>query len=83
MSAFKWLIFSIGFVLLAVLYSIFTEFVRPAITVLEGLSSTDASAQGIAWYAQFWDWLPLILLLLISFMIVVGVIVRRRSVVGR
>jgi len=83
MSAFKWLAFAVGFVLMAVLYSIFTEFVRPAITVLEGLSSTEASAQGITWYAQFWDWLPLILLLMLAFMIVVGIIVRRRSVVGR
>lgn len=83
MSAFKWLAFTFGFVLIAVVYSILTEFVRPGIDVLNSLSTTQASSQGIAWYSQFWDWLPLILLLLLAFLIVVGVIVRRRSVVGR
>lgn len=83
MSAFKWLAFGFGFVLIAVVYSILTEFVRPGIEALNDLSSTQASSQGIAWYSQFWEWLPLLLLLLLAFLIVVGVITRRRSVVAR
>lgn len=83
MSAFKWLAFAFGVPLLAVLYAILTEFVRPGISILEGLSSTPESSQGITWFSQFWSWLPFIVLLLLAFTVLVAVIVRRRSVVGR
>lgn len=83
MSAYKWLAFAFGIPLIAVLYSIMTRFTRPGIDVLDSLSTSEASAQGIEWYSQFWSWLPLILLMLLAFMVIVAVIVRRRSVVGR
>lgn len=83
MSAYKWLAFAFGIPLLAVIYAIMNEVTQPAIGMLNKYSSSEASAQGITWYAQFWEWLPLVLLMLLGFMVIVAVIVRRRSVVGR
>jgi len=81
MSAYRWLQFTLGIPLLALLYALLTEFVRPGISVLHSQSSTSASAQGITWFEQFWEWLPLVLLLLLAFSLVVAITVRRRQVV--
>jgi len=83
MSAYKWLAFAVGIPLLAIMYSIFTEFVTPGVDILNQMSSTQASSQGITWFEQFWEWLPLVLLLLLGFMVLVAVITRRNRVVRR
>lgn len=78
MSAFRWLAFVVGIAVLAAVASIATEFVLPTIEVARSQSSTAASSQGIAWYATIWEWIPLILMILLMFSLLVGIIVRRR-----
>lgn len=80
MSAYKWLAFAFGVPLLAVLYGIMMEFVYPAIDMANQYSSSEASAQGIAWYEQFMTWLPFVILFLLAFMVIVAAITRRRRV---
>lgn len=78
MSAYRWLAFVVGIALVAAVGSIATEFVLPTIDAARGQSTTQASSQGIEWYATIWQWIPLILLLLLLFALLVGIIVRRR-----
>ncbi|MGK7297344.1 MAG: hypothetical protein ACNS61_16225, partial [Candidatus Wenzhouxiangella sp. M2_3B_020] len=80
MSAFKWLAFALGIPLSAVLIAFTYAFTNPAVELLNTLSTSEESAQGIAWYSQFLDFLPLVVLLLLALMLVVGIITRRQSV---
>lgn len=81
MSAARWLAFVVGVGVVAALGSILTEFVLPVIDIARSQSSTPESSQGIDWYAQGWEWMPLVVLLLLVFMLLVGIIVRRRRTV--
>lgn len=81
MSAFKWLAFTVGIPLIAVLYALMMEFVNPAIQISRDYSTSEYSSTGIDWYANFIDLLPFILLVLLAFMLVVGIIVRRRRTI--
>lgn len=78
MSAFRWLAFAVGVAVLAALGSVLTEFVLPTISIAQSHSTTQASSQGIQWYATAWEWIPLIVLILLMFTLFVGIIVRRR-----
>lgn len=78
MSAFRWLVFTIGVALAAVVGAIVNEFVLPTLDIARTHSTTQASSQGITWYATFWEWIPLLVLFLLGFALFVGIIVRRR-----
>ena len=80
MSAFKWLAFALGIPLTAGLLAVMYEFVNPAIDIMHQYSTSETSATGIQWYEQFISLMPLVVLLLLAFMLVVGIVVRRRSV---
>lgn len=80
MSAAIWLAFVFGVILVAIYGSILIEMVLPTITVADAHSSTQASATGIDWYASFWEWMPLVLMILLLFALFVKIIVRRRRV---
>ena len=79
MSAYRWLAFIVGVGVVAALASVLTEMVLPTIDIARSQSTTAASRQGIEWYAQAWEWMPLIVLLLLVFTFMVGIIVRRRQ----
>lgn len=81
MSAYRYLAFVVGVGVLAVLGAVLNEFVLPVIEVMRGQSTTEASSQGIEWYAQAWDWMPLVVLLLLVLMLLLGIMLRRRAVV--
>lgn len=81
MSAFKWLVFGVGLPVIAVLLAIMYEFVYPAIDLMSEYSTSQESATGIQWYTDFMNFLPLIILLLLAFMLLVGIINRRRQTV--
>jgi len=81
MSAFRWLKFVLGIGVVAALGSILTEVVLPTIAIARTHSTTEASSQGLDWYAQGWNYMPLIALLLLVFMLLVGIIVRRRRTI--
>lgn len=80
MSAYKWLRFALGIPLIAVLLAIIYEFARPAVDMGYQYSSSEYSNTGLQWYAEFLDLLPFILLSLLAFMLVVGIVNRRRMV---
>lgn len=80
MSSFKWLAFALGVPLAAVLIAFVYEFTSPAVDLLNQYSESSASSQGITWYSQFLDFLPLIVLLLLGLMVVVAIITRRERV---
>ena len=81
MSAYKWLSFAFGVPLVAMLLAIMYEITNPAIGLMRDYSTSKESATGIQWYADFMSWLPLIVLILLSFMLMVGIITRRRNTV--
>jgi glucan phosphoethanolaminetransferase (alkaline phosphatase superfamily) len=81
MSAFRWLAFVAGVVLSAVLAAIMTELVLPTLDITRGLASTQASNQGITWMQQIWNWMPLVILLLLAFGLLIAITVRKRQVV--
>jgi len=81
MSAFKWLRFTVGMVILSVLLAFIYSFTNPAIPLLREYSTSSVSATGIDWYEQWLGLLPLMTLLLLAFMLIVGIVLRRRSVV--
>lgn len=77
MSAYRWLAFVVGIGVVAALGAVLTEVVLPTIEIANQHSTTPESAQGISWYATAWEWMPLIVLILLMFMLFVGIIVRR------
>jgi len=79
MSAARWLAFTVGVVVVAAVGSLLNEFVLPLIDVMNSQSTTQASSTGIQWYATAWEWMPLVILLLLGFTLIVGIIVRRRQ----
>jgi hypothetical protein len=81
MSAFRWLVFVLGVIVIATFGAILNEIVLPTISMTQSLSSTQASATGATWLSQAWTWMPLIVMLLLMFGLVYGIVVRRRSVV--
>lgn len=81
MSAYKWLQFVIGVVIVAALGAVLNEFVLPVIDVARSQSTTQASSEGIQMYADTWNWMPGIALFLLVFMLLVAIVVRRRSAV--
>lgn len=81
MSAAIWLAFVLGVVVVAAFAAILTEMVLPTIAIANTQSSTQASAQGIDWFATIWEWMPLILMVLLLFSLFVKIIVRRRGVI--
>jgi len=82
MSAFKYFVFVMGIVLVAVFAAILNEFVRPLLDMASRHSSTTASATGIEWASQAWTWMPLVVLLLLVFALIVAVVIRRGRTVG-
>jgi membrane protein required for beta-lactamase induction len=82
MSAFRWLVFALGIPITALLLAFVYRFTNPALEELRDLSSSPESAQGIQWYSQFLDFLPLVVLGLLSFAVIVAVITRRERVGG-
>jgi len=79
MSAFKYLVFVLGTILVAIYGAIMLEIIRPAITQMNAHSSTAASSTGIDWFASFVEFLPLVLLALLAFALIVSIVVRRQS----
>lgn len=82
MSAFKYLAFVTGVVLVAVFGAFLNEFVLPFITATQTHSTTQASSKGVQWFSQFWEWIALLSLLLLAFALIVAVVNRRRLTVG-
>lgn len=80
MSMYRYLAFVIGTALVAIVAAFATEFVLPMLDIARAQSTTAASAQGITWYSQTWNWLPLILLFLLVFSLIVAIVVRRQRV---
>lgn len=80
MSAYRYLIFVFGVVLVAVLGAFMMEIITPVTAMLNSYSSTQASATGIGWYESFTGLIPLVMLLLLAFMFLYGVVVRRGRV---
>jgi hypothetical protein len=80
MSAARWLAFVGSIGILALVGAILNEFVDPIINTASSQSTTQASQQGIEWYTQAWEWMPLAVLLLAMIAVLVGIIVRRRGV---
>lgn len=80
MSAFKWLQFVFGVVIVAMLGAVLNEFVLPVIDISRSQSTTTASQAGINMYADIWTWIPGIALFLLVFILVVAIVVRRRAV---
>jgi len=78
MSAARWLAFAVGVVVVAAVGSLLNEFILPLIDVMNSQSTTQASSTGIQWYATAWEWMPLVILLLLGFTLLVGIIVRRQ-----
>lgn len=81
MSAYKWLVFAAGMPIIAVLLAIMYEFIYPAIDLANEYSTSQESATGIQWYTDFVNLLPLIVILFLAFMLLVGIINRRRQTV--
>lgn len=78
MSAYRWLAFVVGIAIVAALGSVLNEFVLPTLSIARSQSTTQASSQGIEWYATTWQWIPLVVLGLLVFSLLVAIIVRRR-----
>lgn len=81
MSAFQYLKFVIGVVLMAAFGAVLNEAISPTLDLASSQSTSAEAATGVQWFQQFWNWAPLVILLLLVFMLVVG-IVRRRNQVG-
>lgn len=82
MSAYRYLEFVIGIVIVAVLGAVVNEFVLPIIDTTDAYSTTPESSTGLTWYSEFWDWMPLWVSLLLAFMFIVGIVLRRRATLG-
>lgn len=80
MSAYRYLVFVFGVVLVAVLGAFMMEIITPTIDLLNAYSSTPESATGIGWYESFTGLIPLVMLLLLAFMFLYGIVVRRGAV---
>jgi hypothetical protein len=81
MSAFKYLIYVSGVVLVAAFGAILNEFVTPFLMAASTHSTTAASSTGVTWFQQFWTWIPLVALFLLAFALIVGVVNRRNQVI--
>jgi quinol-cytochrome oxidoreductase complex cytochrome b subunit len=81
MSAFKYLVYVVGVVVVAVFGAVLNEFVTPFLNQASAQSTTQASATGITWFTQFWTWIALVALLLLAFALIVGVVNRRQQVI--
>lgn len=81
MSAFKYLIYVSGVVLVAAFGAILNEFVDPFLSQASAHSTTAASSTGVLWFQQFWAWIPLVALFLLAFALIVGVVNRRNQVI--
>ncbi len=81
MSAYRYLVFVFGVGIVAVTGAFLNEFVTPVIDITRSQSTTQASSQGIDWFATAWNWMPLVVLILLVFALLVGIMVRRRAVV--
>lgn len=82
MSAYYYLQFVAGIVLVGLLGIVVNEFVLPIINISTKYSTTPESSTGIEWYSQFWAWMPLWILLLLVLSFVAALVVRRRSTVA-
>lgn len=80
MSAYKWLKFAVGIPLAAILIAVVYSFTSPATDVMRDYSTSPESSAGITWYSDILQWLPLVVLMLLAFMVVVAIITRRRRV---
>jgi flagellar biosynthesis protein FlhB len=80
MSAYNYLVFVIGVVLVAIYGSILTEFIDPMLAFTADRSTTAASATGQQWASQFFDFFALLSLLLLIFALIVAIVNRRRGV---
>jgi len=80
MSAYKWLKFAVGVPIAAILLSIVYRITNPVTDVLSVHTTSTASQTGLSWYNQALNWLPLMVLMLLAFMVIVAIITRRRRV---
>lgn len=80
MSAYRYLIFVLGVILTAVLGSFLYTIVNPIEQQMSQFSTTTESATGVEWFGQFMDIFPMVLLLLLMFMLIYGIVLRRRGV---
>lgn len=80
MSAYRYLLFVMGVILVALLGAFMMTVTTPAIDLLNAYSTTEASSTGIMWYTEFIELLPLVLFLLLAFMFVYGITLRRGGV---
>lgn len=80
MSAYKWLVVIAALPIAAVLIGLMNAITNPMVDMLNTYSTSQASAQGVAWYGTLLDWMPFVVLALFAFAVVVAVITRRRRV---
>lgn len=82
MSAFKYLVFVLGVILVAVYGSIMLEVINPLVSHTQGQAETQAAETGAMWLDSFVGVIPLVLLGLLVFALIVGIVVRRNAVGG-
>lgn len=82
MSAFKYLVFVLGVILVAVYGSIMVEVINPLVSQTQGQAETEAAQTGVMWLDSFVGFIPLVLLGLLVFALIVGIVVRRNAVGG-
>lgn len=82
MSAYRYLEFVIGIVIVGALGVVVNEFVLPIISMGNTYSTTQESATGLQWYSEFWTWMPLWIALLLTVAFIVGIVLRRRATLG-
>lgn len=80
MSAYRYLIFVMGTILVALLGAFMMTIINPTLGMLNSYSSSPESATGIMWYSSFVDLLPLLMIMLLGFMFIYGIVVRRGRV---
>lgn len=80
MSAFKYFVFVIGVVLVAVYGALLHEIINPMLDFTATRSTSEASATGLDWLSQFFEWFALLALLLLVFALIVGIVNRRSEV---
>lgn len=82
MSAFLYLAFVMGIVVLAVYGAVMAEVYVPMNEATQGVAESPEAATGATWLTDFFGFLPLVVLGLVVFAFVVGLVVRRNRVGG-
>jgi len=79
MSAFRYLVFAGGVVLVAVFGAVLLEFINPLMSMASEQASSQYATTGTTWMESIVDLIPLIGLALLVFGLLVGTIVRRNA----